>query len=72
MTRKFQEFQDIPSSELKHLIDEYVHSKKYREILYLHFIDNETFEKIAEMVDLSTTQVKTIVYKYGDSVLKHI
>lgn len=72
MTRKFQEFQEIPTSELKRLIDEYVHNKKYREILYLHFIDSETFEKIAETVDLSTTRVKNIVYKYGDKVLNHL
>ncbi len=72
MTRKFKEFQEIPTSELRHLIDEYVHNKKYREILYLHFIDDETFEKIAEIVDLSTTRVKNIVYKCGDKVLKHL
>lgn len=72
MTRKYKEFQEIPTSELKHLIEEYVHNKKYREILYFHFIDGETFESIAESFDLSTTRIKDIIYKYGDKVLSKI
>lgn len=72
MTRKYKEFQEIQTSELKHLIDEYVHNKRYREILYSHFIDGETFESIAEKFELSTTRIKTIVYKYGDKVLSYL
>ena len=66
------DFEDIPNSEILKAIDEYVHSKRNREILKRRFIDGEIFEKIAEEFDMSPRQIKAIVYKHGDRVLRHL
>ena len=63
---------DISRSEFENAIDEWCLNKKYREILKHRFIDGCTYEEIAEIVDMSDRQVKRIVYKYGDAVLRHI
>lgn len=62
----------LSNSQIEHLIDEWCHNQKYREILKLRFIDGLTFEVIAEEVDMSVRQIKNIVYKQGDKVLYHI
>lgn len=72
MTRKFQEFNDVPTSKLKELIDEYVHNETYRQILVDHFLNGFTFESVAEKYGYSDAQIKNIVYKYGDKVLKRM
>lgn len=66
------QFEDIPNSKIKHLIDEYIHNKRDREILQSRFIDGFTYERIAEIFDLSVTQVKSIIYKQGDKILRHL
>ena len=62
----------ISSSELDHAISEWCLNEKYREILRYRFINGYTYERIAEIVDMSDRQIKRIVYKYGDVVLRHI
>lgn len=70
---KEREFADkVSNSQIEHLIDEWCHKEYYRTILKLRFIDGLTFERIAEEVDMSVRQVKNIVYKEGDRVLRHI
>ena len=54
------------------LIDEHIHNVKYRTILRLRYIDGLTYEKIAEEVDMSPQQVKTIVYKAQEKLLKYL
>ena len=63
---------NLSNSQIEHLIDEWCHNARYREILKLRFVDGMTFESIAEQVDMSVRQIKNIVYKYGDRVLSHI
>jgi len=63
---------NLSNSQIEHLIDEWCHNQKYREILKLRFIYGMTFEAIAEEVDMSVRQIKNIVYKEGDRVLSHI
>lgn len=53
----------ISTSEVEHLIDEWIFSERNRKIAKRKIIDNITFEKLAEEFDLSVQQVKTIVYK---------
>ena len=54
-------------TEIEHLIDEWIvgmnHAKRNREIMRSKENDGLTFEEIAEMYDLSTVQVKNIVYQ---------
>ena len=63
---------DLSNSEIEHLIDEWCHNQKYRNILKRRFIDGICFEPLAEEVDMSVRQVKNIVYKEGDKVLRHV
>lgn len=53
------------NSEMENIIDEYIHSSRDRLILKLVFIDNISYEKIAEHqeVKLSPRQVANIVNK---------
>ena len=39
---------NLSNSQIEHLIDEWCHNQKYREILKLRFIHGMTFEAIAE------------------------
>ena len=53
---------DLAYSQIEHLIDEWVHNGKYREIAKKKLHNKDiTFEKLAEEYDLSVSQTKNIV-----------
>lgn len=54
------------------LIEEHIHNAKYRDILLARYIDGLTYEKIAERFDMSTQQIKTIVYKAQAKLLRYL
>lgn len=60
---------DKPRSIIEVTIDEWILNERNRAILKRRLLDGITFEKLAEEFDLSTQQVKTIVYK-GQSILQ--
>lgn len=62
----------IPISEVEHLIDEWIFNERNRKICKRKMIDGITFERLAEEFDLSTQQVKTIVYKCQDILSCHL
>lgn len=64
--------EDIPNSELIHLIDEYVHSERNRALMKRRLVDGICYEPLAEEFDLSVRQVKNIVYRCGDTIFKHL
>ena len=64
--------QDKTNSEIRYMIDEYIHSERDRAILKRRLIDGICFEPLAEEFDLSTLQVKRIVYKQSEKLLDHI
>ncbi|MBO7275454.1 MAG: sigma-70 family RNA polymerase sigma factor [Clostridia bacterium] len=51
------------NSELAVLIDEYIHSERDRRIMRLRLIDGHTYERIAEIVEMSPRQIREIVKK---------
>lgn len=57
------------SSDIEHLIDEWVHKEKYRKILKRRLIDGICYEPLAAEFDMSVRQIKNIVYKESDKVL---
>lgn len=59
-------------SEWEALIDEWVFSERDRRILKLRLLDGLTYERLAEAVDMSVRQVKTIVYCCEKLLIKHI
>ena len=56
-------FPDLPRSEIENLIDEWILNKRDRYILKRRLLDGIKFEDLAEEVEMSVRQVKSIVYK---------
>ena len=63
---------NLSTSEVEHLIDEWVFNQRDRAILKRRLIDGITFEKLASEFDLSIIQVKRIVKKRQIELFKHI
>jgi len=63
---------EYSNSEIRKIIDEFIHSVRDREILSLRLIDGYTFEAIAEKMGMSDRQIKTIVYKAEVIIFKHL
>ena len=59
-------------SEIITVIDEWIFNERNRAILKRKLLDGITFEKLAEEFDLSTQQVKTIVYKCKEIISQHL
>lgn len=53
----------LPNSEIEKAISENIHSERDRKILRLKLIDGLTYERIAEIVEMSPRQIKNIVKK---------
>lgn len=65
----------MSKSQLEDLIDEWVtgrDAERNRKILKRRYIDGVKYESLAEEFDLSTRQVKNIVYKLERRLLLHI
>ena len=60
------------NSRIAYLIDEHIHSERDRKILKRRFIDGVCFEPLAEEFDLSVSQVKRIVYKGINELLRFL
>lgn len=65
-------FEDLTCSEVSNLIDEWIRSERDRKILKRRLLDGITYERLAEEFDLSSTQIKNIVYKSESRLFKHI
>lgn len=64
--------EDLSTSDIGRLIDEWIFSERDRLILKRRLIDGITFERLAEEFDLSVRNTKTIVYKGQARIFKHI
>ena len=62
---------EYTNSQIKALIDEYIHSLRNRAIMTARLIDGLTFEQIAELVEMSPRQVRTIVHRHEHTLFKH-
>ena len=63
---------DLSNTQIENLIDEWIHSRRDRELLKSRFLDGITFERLSELYELSVTQTKTIVRKSKEVLSKHI
>ena len=63
---------ELSNSEIRNLIDEWIHNQKYRDILYRRLIDGITYETLAYEFDMSVRHIKTIVYKSEKILYKHV
>ena len=63
---------EYSNSQIREIIAEYIHSERDRAILSRRLIDGITFERLAEEFDMSTRQIKAIVYKLQVELFKHL
>lgn len=63
---------EYSNSQIRELIAEYIHSERDRRILARRLIDGIVFEKLAEEFDMSTRQVKNIVYRNEEILFRKL
>ena len=63
---------DKPRSEIEYLIDEWIFNERDRQILKRRWLDGICFEPLAEEFDMSVRQIKNIVYKAEEHIVKHL
>ena len=49
------------NSRIVYLIDEYIHNKRDREIMKMHYVDGISADEIAKKVDLTPRRVSQIL-----------
>lgn len=64
--------EDLSNTDIKRLIDEYIHNKRDREILKRRLTDGICYEPLAEEFELSVRHIKNIVYKGETTLYKHL
>ena len=63
---------EYSNSQIREIIAEWIHSERDRRILERRLIDGITFERLAEEFDMSTRQIKAIVYKTQEKLFRHL
>lgn len=66
------DWDNITNSQIDHLISEYIHSQRDRQVLHLRLVDGLTYEKIADKMDMSVRAIKNIVYRTEAKLFKHL
>ena len=61
-----QHYISLTNSEIAEIISEHIHSERDRHILKMKLIDGYTYEKIAEIVDMSPRYVRKKKKKQTD------
>jgi DNA-binding CsgD family transcriptional regulator len=56
-----QHYNALTNSQLAELISEHIHSERNRQIMRMKLIDGYTYEKIAEIVQMSPRYVRSLV-----------
>ena len=56
-----QNYITLSNSQLSELISEHIHSERNRQIMRMKLIDGLTYEKIAEIVQMSPRYVRALV-----------
>lgn len=64
-------YRDMSTSEISHLIDEWIFNERNRAILKRRLLDGIKFERLAEEFDLSVRQTKNIVYRNEKRLFRH-
>ena len=64
-------YREMSTSEIGHLIDEWIFSERDRAILKRRLLDNIKFERLAEEFDLSVRHTKNIVYRNERKIFRH-
>ena len=65
-----QHYNALTNSQIAELIGEHIHSERDRQIMKLKLIDGLTYEKIAEIFEMSPRYVRSLVRKLMNERLK--
>ena len=63
-----QYYNTLTNSQIAEKISENIHSERNRKIMRLKLIDGYTYERIAEIVEMSPRQIKNIVKSCSVSI----
>ena len=63
---------EYTNSHVAEVIDEYIHSERDRNILKDRYINGLTYEKISEKHNLSVKQIRNILCKNEQVLIKHL
>lgn len=63
---------NISRSDISFIIDEWIFSERDRKLLKRRLLDGILYEDLADEFSLSVRQVKNIVYKGEQTIIRHI
>ena len=66
---------DLSRTEIEFAIDEWIvgkNAERDRKVIRRRLIDGVTFERLAEENELSVSQAKRIVWKWSETVFRHL
>ena len=63
---------EYTNSQIREAIAEHIHSERDRRILERRLIDGITFERLAEEMEMSPRQIRSIVHKQEGILFKHL
>ena len=63
---------EYTNSQIREAIEEHIHSERDRKILERRLIDGIVFEKLAEEMEMSPRQIRSIVHKAEEILFKHL
>lgn len=75
MKYKKHELKDVTRSQLIFVIDEYIvgfKAERNKEILKRRLCDGLTYEELAEEFDMSVMQMKNIIYRNMEVIVKYL
>lgn len=67
-----RELEELSNSDIEHLINEWIHSERDREILKRRLLDGICYEPLAYEFDMSPAQIKRIVYRGENKIFSKI
>ena len=63
---------EYSNSQMRQIIDEYIHHPRYRIVLRLRFCESLTYEEIAEEVGYSPQHVKDLCRRYKPLLISRL
>lgn len=63
---------EYSNSQIREIIGEYIHDQRHRSVMLDRMVNNLTLEKLAEVHELSVSQVKRIIKKNLVIICRHL
>lgn len=63
---------EYSNHKVEAVIDEWIHNALHRDLLKSRLLDGLTYERLAEEYDMSVSQVRRILKRGIDQIIKHL